>query len=50
MQQMELEKMTKRYEKAQCPLEAKVEERTIILKEALQKLEQSQEELKRSVE
>jgi PAS domain S-box-containing protein len=45
MQQMELEKMTSDMRKLNAHLEAKVEERTIILKEALQKLEQSQEEL-----
>jgi PAS domain S-box-containing protein len=45
MQQKELEKMTNDMRKLNAHLEAKVEERTIILKEALQKLEQSQEEL-----
>jgi len=45
MQQKELEKMTSDMRKLNAHLEAKVEERTIILKEALQKLEQSQEEL-----
>jgi PAS domain S-box-containing protein len=44
-QQKELEKMTIDMRKLNTHLEAKVEERTIILKEALQKLEQSQEEL-----
>ncbi len=44
-QQKELEKMTDDMRKLNTHLEAKVEERTIILKEALQRLEQSQEEL-----
>ena len=44
-QQEELEKMTGEMRRMNAELEAKVEERTIILKEALQRLEQSQEEL-----
>ena len=44
-QQMQLERVTMEMRKLNTELEAKVEERTIILKEALQKLEQSQEEL-----
>ena len=44
-QQMELEKMTSNMRKLNAQLEVKVEERTLILKEALQKLEQSQKEL-----
>ncbi len=44
-QQLELEKMTSDMRKLNTQLEVKVEERTLILKEALQKLEQSQKEL-----
>lgn len=44
-QQAELERMTNDMRKLNTQLEAKVEERTLILKEALQKLEQSQKEL-----
>jgi PAS domain S-box-containing protein len=44
-QQKELEKMAKDMRKLNTELEAKVEERTTILKEALMKLEQSQQEL-----
>lgn len=44
-QQTELEKMTHDMRKLNTQLEVKVEERTLILKEALQKLEQSQKEL-----
>ena len=44
-QQEQLEKVTSQMRKLNAELEAKVEERTIILKEALQRLEQSQEEL-----
>lgn len=44
-QQKELEEITKDIRKMNTELEAKVEERTVILKEALLKLEQSQEEL-----
>jgi PAS domain S-box-containing protein len=49
-QQKELEKMTDDMRKLNTHLEAKVEERTIILKEALQRLEQSQEELSEALE
>lgn len=45
MQQRELEKMASDMRKLNAHLEAKVEERTLILKEALQKLEESQMEL-----
>ncbi|HRO46289.1 PAS domain-containing sensor histidine kinase [Agriterribacter sp.] len=44
-QQVELERMTNDMRKLNTQLEVKVEERTLILKEALQKLEQSQKEL-----
>ena len=44
-QQFKLEKVTNEMRKLNAELEAKVEERTIILKEALQRLEQSQSEL-----
>ena len=44
-QQEQLEKVTNQMRRLNAELEAKVEERTIILKEALQRLEQSQEEL-----
>ncbi|MBW7893152.1 MAG: PAS domain S-box protein, partial [Chitinophagaceae bacterium] len=44
-QQEELEKVTSDMRKLNTQLEAKVEERTLILKEALIKLEQSQKEL-----
>lgn len=44
-QQAELENMTSNMRKLNTQLEVKVEERTLILKEALQKLEQSQKEL-----
>jgi PAS domain S-box-containing protein len=49
-QQKELEKMANDMRKLNTHLEAKVEERTIILKEALQKLEQSQEELSEALD
>jgi len=45
MQQAELERISTELRKLNTDLETKVEERTIILKEALQKLEQSQAEL-----
>ena len=45
MQQQELEQMAGAMRKLNAQLEAKVEERTLILKEALKKLEESQEEL-----
>ncbi|HEU4470647.1 MAG TPA: PAS domain-containing sensor histidine kinase [Flavisolibacter sp.] len=44
-QQQQLETVTDEMRKLNAELEAKVEERTVILKEALQRLEQSQEEL-----
>jgi PAS domain S-box-containing protein len=44
-QQKELEKLTTDMRRLNTDLEAKVEERTLILKEALQRLEESQEEL-----
>lgn len=44
-QQQKLEQVTSDIRKLNAGLEAKVEERTVILKEALMKLEQSQEEL-----
>ncbi|HEV8506855.1 MAG TPA: PAS domain-containing sensor histidine kinase [Chitinophagaceae bacterium] len=45
MQQQELEQLAGAMRKLNAQLEAKVEERTLILKEALKKLEESQEEL-----
>jgi PAS domain S-box-containing protein len=44
-QQYQLEKITAQIRKLNAELEVKVEERTMILKEALQRLEQSQKEL-----
>jgi PAS domain S-box-containing protein len=44
-QQKQLEKITNEMRRLNAELEAKVEERTVILKEALQRLEQSQMEL-----
>jgi PAS domain S-box-containing protein len=44
-QQEQLEKVTADIRRLNADLEAKVEERTVILKEALQRLEQSQQEL-----
>src|SRR5690242_18011687 len=44
-QQQELERISNEIRKLNAELEAKVEERTLILKEALQRLEQSQSEL-----
>ena len=44
-QQKQLERVSDEMRKLNSELEAKVEERTVILKEALQRLEQSQEEL-----
>jgi PAS domain S-box-containing protein len=49
-QQLELEKVSSEIRKLNADLEAKVEERTIILKEALQQLEQSQLELSDALE
>lgn len=50
MQQKELEKMANDMRKLNAHLEAKVEERTLILKEALQKLEESQLELSEALD
>ncbi len=49
-QKVELEKITDKMRQLNAELEVKVEERTLILKEALQKLEQSQEELSDALE
>lgn len=49
-QQKELEKISKEVRQLNTELEAKVEERTLILKEALQKLEQSQMELSEALD
>lgn len=49
-QQQELENVTRDIRKLNTQLEAKVEERTIILKEALLKLEQSQQELSEALD
>jgi PAS domain S-box-containing protein len=49
-QQLQLEKITNDVRRMNSELEAKVEERTIILKEALQRLEQSQEELSEALD
>ena len=49
-QQQELEKISYEMRKLNAELEAKVEERTVILKEALQRLEQSQEELNEALD
>lgn len=49
-QQKELEKVTSDIRKLNMGLEAKVEERTVILKEALMKLEQSQQELSEALD
>lgn len=49
-QQKELEKVTSDIRKLNMGLEAKVEERTVILKEALMKLEQSQRELSEALD
>jgi PAS domain S-box-containing protein len=49
-QKMELEKISDDIRKLNTDLEGKVEERTIILKEALQKLEESQQELSESLD
>jgi len=50
IQQKELERMTNDMRKLNTQLEAKVEERTLILKEALQKLEESQQELSEALD
>lgn len=49
-QQRQLEKVTNDIRKLNTELEAKVEERTMILKEALQRLEQSQAELSEALD
>ena len=49
-QQQELENITRDIRKLNTQLEAKVEERTVILKEALLKLEQSQQELSEALD
>lgn len=49
-QQKELEKMANDMRKLNLQLETKVEERTLILKEALQKLEESQKSLSESLD
>jgi signal transduction histidine kinase len=49
-QQKELENVTRDIRKLNTQLEAKVEERTVILKEALMKLEQSQRELSEALD
>ena len=49
-QQKELERVTQALRKLNTELEAKVEERTTILKEALMKLEQSQQELNEALD
>ena len=49
-QQQELENVTRDIRKLNTQLEAKVEERTVILKEALMKLEQSQKELSEALD
>ena len=49
-QQQELENVTRDIRKLNTQLEAKVGERTIILKEALLKLEQSQKELSEALD
>jgi PAS domain S-box-containing protein len=49
-QQQELENVTRDIRKLNTQLEAKVEERTTILKEALMKLEQSQKELSEALD
>ncbi len=49
-QKKELEKISNDIRKLNAELEGKVEERTLILKEALQKLEESQQELNESLD
>jgi PAS domain S-box-containing protein len=49
-QQKELERITTEIRTLNTELEAKVEERTLILREALQRLEESQEELSEALE
>ena len=50
LQQQQLEKISNDIRKLNSELEAKVEERTIILKEALQRLEESQAELNEALD
>jgi PAS domain S-box-containing protein len=50
LQQQQLEKVSNDIRKLNAELEAKVEERTIILKEALQRLEESQSELSEALD
>lgn len=50
LQQKQLEKVSSELKDLNTDLEMKVEERTLILKEALQKLEQSQKELSESLD
>jgi PAS domain S-box-containing protein len=50
LQQKELERITNEIRRLNAELEAKVEERTLILREALQRLEQSQSELSEALE
>src|SRR5688572_9961029 len=49
-QQHQLEKVTNEMRRLNADLEVKVEQRTVILKEALQRLEQSQEELSEALD
>ena len=49
-QQKQLERVTDEMRKLNAELEAKVEERTVILKEALQRLEESQKELSQALD
>jgi len=49
-QQKQLERVTEEMRRLNAELEAKVEERTVILKEALQRLEQSQQELSEALD
>ncbi|OSZ77888.1 PAS domain-containing sensor histidine kinase [Chitinophagaceae bacterium IBVUCB2] len=49
-QKAELEKITDKIRQLNADLEVKVEERTLILREALQKLEQSQQELSEALD
>jgi PAS domain S-box-containing protein len=49
-QQKQLERVSDEMRRLNTELEAKVEERTVILKEALQRLEQSQEELSEALD
>ncbi len=50
LQQQQLEKVSNEIKELNAELEMKVEERTIILKQALQKLEQSQQELSEALD